>query len=374
MLLAVILGAGLVIRENCLVYGRDIEKPVVIVCLSLFFFVAAFRANSVGADTYNYEQIYIAAGNCSIKEFFSNPSLLPYYLQNIEAGYFLYNHLLYMLCPVPQFITLFNSFLLIFFAGRFFLRESPSPWLSTVAFLCLGVFQTGLNMTPSMIAAFAVMSCVGMLHHRQDLRFVIIVIFFAFIFHASALVFLLLIGVSRIKLSRKQLLVSLLLVSVVVLLGWRYVVQILSPLVAILGYEIYLESSALRLEQLFVFLQFFIVLVSCWYFTEEKDESHQADNIGNWIFLFLSGSYIAALHISSFARLAMLFMPHYLTLVPNLLNSIKMERGINRRHHLCVDSRERAILIILIFLVTSFMARLLVNNIGMTMPYLFCWD
>lgn len=378
-LLVVILVVGLAARESDLRGRGALRAGAFAACMAALFAVAAFRASTVGADTQNYQLIFMWSGQHGLSEFLGGGALLPYYVQGMELGYFLYNHALYALWQDPQAITVANSALFCGFAALLLWRESPDPWMGALLFLSLAVFQTGLNLAPSSIAACAVSSHVSYARKGRPARWALAVCAAAFFLHTSALIFLPLYFLYRVPLGRKGFAKVALAGTVAIAVGMVPVLSLASRVAGLLGYGSYLEMSSIRAEQLIVLAQYAAV-VALSMFLARRESEPEGVSLHYWNALLLAFAYLLSTSIASFARISLLFMPLFCASVPLLLSKLKPDErclstgNSKARRSLFANPYDRAAFAVIALVCASYVGRLLVNNIGTTMPWLPFWS
>lgn len=378
-LLVVLLAIGLIARESDLRGRGALRGGAFTVAMAVLFLVAAVRGDGVGADTHNYQIIFTWAGQHGISEFLNGGGFLPYYVQGVETGYYLYNHVLYAIWPNPQAITVANSALFCGFAALLFWRESPDPWLSAFLFLGLAVYQTGLNLAPSSIAACMVVAHVRYAREGSLARWIVAVCAAAFFLHTSALIFFPLFFIYRIPLDRARFFRLVLAGSAIAVVGMGSLLGLASRVAVVMGYGSYLEVTAIRVEQLLVLLQFAVVFMAALYFSRGSDDA-PGTPIHYWNALLLGLAYLLSTRIGSFARVSLLFMPLFCVSVPFVLSVLRPKvraRALNGaaavRLGLFANPYDRAAFFIIGIVCVSYVGRLLVNNIGMTMPWVPFW-
>lgn len=129
-------------------------------------------------------------------------------------------------------------------------------------------------------------------------------------------------------------------------------------------YARYMTSEGFSNASILVGVFGAILFLLVWFFMNdsERDICIEKCYIGNWMFTLNMCFFGLNLAIEAGARMAALFGPYLICLIPQMIDEIK-------------DSERRRWLITIIVMLSfmQFVARLLINNIGGTMPYQFFW-
>ena len=137
--------------------GRSAQRVALGMSCVVAVVFMAMRAQTVGVDTKYYVCIYQQFPQISWKELFTAqlyPTPRRTWELDLEPGYRLLNKLLSIYLPAPQWITVANSALIIALLYRWLRRESPNAMLSIWLYLTLGVYQTEMNVARNAIAIY----------------------------------------------------------------------------------------------------------------------------------------------------------------------------------------------------------------------------
>ncbi len=202
--LIIILVIGVLFFDNRLKSG----KLYFIFSVLLLGIIAGLRSENVGHDTDNYINIYNAVVGLDFSFLFKTA---PYDV--LEPGYLLISWCAGKIgCSAYDFILLISIFDFICI-GYWIWKNSQSPLFSLMIFFCMfySFFVTGLRQS---IAFSIVVLAYEDIELRRWKRFGIIV-FFAFLFHRTALIFIPMYFLPRIKNIKVSLPVALLLFPII---------------------------------------------------------------------------------------------------------------------------------------------------------------
>lgn len=370
--LGMVLVFGLLSRE-CRFQGKDYLLPVcALFCLSALFVIAALRGGSVGADTDAYQWIYRWIGSLDFSQLFT-ASGDSYLSQGIEPGYKLYNWVLYQIFPYDQAITIVNSMFLMLFVTFFIVRESRDPWLSVLLFLCLGLYQSALNLTPSAIATALVLTNIGFVRQGKFFKFLAVCLVAAFFFHLSALLFILLYFVYRVPIRRVDRFLLIFAIGMVVcLFAYPLIASVLAKILPA-SYQQYLVAGSNRPEQLLVWAFYSVLAALCLVLSRKKVAAFvQANIIHVWNYVFMSLAYALSWNNPAFARLSLILSMMLVVSIPSFISKFPKNRERASSNLFC-SVYDRASFYIVTVATLGYLMRLMVNNIGSTIPYEFFW-
>ncbi|MBM7685772.1 EpsG family protein [Defluviitalea raffinosedens] len=217
--------------------GRANQSPIAkriyfFLVFGTFAFLAAFRANTIGNDTYEYIRIF---NNIAVSKDIAS------YTWRYEEGYLYLNKLISMITLNPQFIIIVTSIFVIFGFAKFIYRYSKIPWLSTYLFFTLGYFGMSMNTIRSNIALVIILYSYRYLRERKLFKFIFIV-FLASLFHRVSLFFLLAYPITYLKYNFKTILLVI-SSSIIVSLTFSKLLNVV--LIYFPRYQYYIESKYL---------------------------------------------------------------------------------------------------------------------------------
>ena len=344
--------------------GRSAQRVALAMsCVVLWFFMA-MRAQTVGVDTKYYVCIYQQFPQISWKELFTAqlyPTPRRTWELDLEPGYRLLNKLLSIYLPAPQWITVANSALIIALLYRWLRRESPNAMLSIWLYLTLGVYQTEMNVARNAIAILLGYTAFHWIKERKLAPY-FLQILMAVSFHKSAVVFLPLYWLVNRRWKYRHVLYCTMAACI---LGAAYPV-VAGRVANLLPYALakYFTKSNSRMESIAVgaFYALLVALVLYKMTPEECKKLESKEPQGLFLTMAALSLYGLNLGLASAARMAALFGPYLIVLLPRMLEYIN-----------CPRRRAATIQWLAVAAGLQYVLRLLINNIGGTMPYQFFW-
>ncbi len=163
----------------------------------VFSFLAAMmmlRASTVGNDT----SVYIKAFNDIVET-----NDLKFYIENsvFEKGFIYLNLLLSKISAQPQIIFIVTGAFVAFSFARFFYKYSEYPFMSVFMFLTLQFFDLSMSGVRQVFSISILLFSYELIQKRLWWRFLFLVLI-AMSIHTSAVAFLLLYPISKIKPTR----------------------------------------------------------------------------------------------------------------------------------------------------------------------------
>jgi hypothetical protein len=282
---------------------------------------------------------------------------------DIEYGYLLYNKIISFFSYGNQTITVTNSFLIIVTMAFLVILQSSDWWLSVFLYFSLGFYQLDMNLTPSAIARLACL-CALPLAWKQKWKAYFIIIALASAFHNSVAFFALVYFFPKIKLASMKDAYRAILSCVLALAAYPVVTEALS-IVLPNKYQGYIfsqnESGLNMLVYIFHAILFLFLLFSI----NDKIAFASSHQTVIWMMLIESVLYLLSLRNRNFTRGAFLVSVYIIIAVPNMLDFISKEKeSLARVCKICI----------VVICAIQYVARLQINNIGSTVPYLFFWE
>ena len=162
---------------------------LVILCFVLLTF-AALRGPSVGADTKVYIEIFEYVKQLEWSEIYDRTAVMWWDSGNgFKYPYKLMLKGVSILFSSSQTVTVFNSTLLILFLYLSIKNASTNYLLSILVFVCLGFFQTSLNLIRVSIAFF--ICYIGLMNYSKNENSIqfFSYILFGFMIHSASIFF-----------------------------------------------------------------------------------------------------------------------------------------------------------------------------------------
>ena len=333
-------------------------------CVILWFFMA-FRGISVGVDTKHYAYVFKQFRGIPFSEVFTAVTYAnesESWAFDFEPGYRLANKLLSMFVAAPQAITVFNSTVIMVLWYHLIKRDSPNFLLSVWLFITLGIYQTEMNVTRNAIAILMVYNAFPYLRRREFPKYLAVCLF-ASMFHIAALVLLpVYFLVWGMKLDPRRMTWLILAFCAV-----GVVFPLISPIISGLvpgRFAKYLQGNNEKLGSLIVgVLNGGFFLLTHWLIPRKnRDRVFTRERLGVMLLTINLCFFGLNIGLGDASRMAALFGPYLVILIPRMLTLIE-----NRARR-----RDAAALIVLLSGI-QYVLRMCINNIGGTLPYVFCW-
>ena len=331
-------------RNVC--FGRPIYNFFFISLIFLFWFLTAFRGDSIGNDTIHYLSYYKQIAKSGIDTNFQ-----------IELGYQYFCLLLSKLNPDPSFILIISATLCYGVCGIYIYKKSDNILYSIILLFCIAFsfFASGIRQSIAMVIVL-----IAYLKIRDGKKILpIFLILLASLFHVSALVAFL--WFAHKVMPKKPAAVITLAFAISILAALGSVNSILTNILK--EYQSYFESENAGTGWLGIIYYALRALVFyCFiYIASKKDEKRYSLEISNTVLLLITVCLGFAVNL--FSRASLYFLLITVIDLPNVFNSGK------------IKNRDIWMLIMGIVMLAYFMVTLIArpewNNLY---PYEFYWN
>ena len=282
------------------------------VSLLILTILSAFRSLNIGNDSFDYALSFVRIGE--YPGIFDNTS-------RYEIGYIILNKFLYYFSKDPFILFFLSS---VFVTGTIFWfisKYSKSVWMSIFLFLNLRIYYFTLSGIRQSIALSIVLISFHFLHKNKKLPFILLVIL-ASTFHSSAILFLIVYPLSKIKYTKKvmmvYLLVALLLYST--FNSFMNIVFSIFPQYLVYNGSDYFENTQVAsvLDSLIVLL---ILFVGAFIFWKSAKKSYFF-NVMLHIISIATVITLVSINASIIKRAALYFFTFSIVYIPLILNEI----------------------------------------------------
>lgn len=287
------------------------------------FIVFAFRSTNIGIDTKAYCEAFQNIANKSFIE------LIIYGQDDFEHGFIFLCKLLSFFSKDPR-ILLFATAVIINVLYALAIPKNSSMWfISSMIYFSLGNYLYNLNIMRQAIAAGFVLNAVICLVRKKRFLFVILVIV-ASTFHSIAIVTILFLFLNRFIKTKKQLIISLILIAVLTITSLEIVHIVVERF--FVHYEYYFRHNY-HSEQVFgltsiayVIIELF-VLVLILKNRNMDDENRTIMTIYS-VALVLAGTTLIMMPVfGMYERIAKFFQVFLILAVPYALEGIKSQNN-----------------------------------------------
>lgn len=278
------------------------------------FILSAFRDGSVGADTYTYiDRFYIII-------FHGWESL--YNLREIidfEIGFIVYNKIVGSIVPNDRLLLIVTSAIIIFSVAKYIYKDSKIAWLSFFIFITFGFWGMTLNTLRQSIAIAILLPSIKYIINKQFVKFCLIVLI-ATLFHISAISFLIMYPLSKIKISKFY--VGLIFAGGIFI--YLYAKNIISILLDLFDYHQHYDRIGEGTGAGMLILLITILFVALLY---RKSGLNKINNYDLYIHFLVVAIFlnILALEFNLAGRAMQYFSIYTIILIPNIIYSINLK-------------------------------------------------
>lgn len=344
------------------------KKYLLIVILFVLWFLATFRATSVGADTLNYTELFEQIKGFTFREVFTADIYDGGYTHKVdfEVGFKLLIYLwvnIFFFLPARSALGLV-SFLTLFFVYKAIRYQSPMPIMSIWLYITLAFYQTSLNMQQNALAIAIALWAIKFINEKKSIYWMLALLF-ATLIHMSSLFLMPLYWLSKIKFDGKKFVLTIGVIGGVLAFS-EGAIRAISRFIPI-QYLGYLNTEKNATDELLVLVLHCILIASIYFVTNafikrNKNTIRFNIYINPYFMCFIAeiALYMLSLTALGLARAATLFSPTLILYIPILIGSIQIKA-----------TRKRAMYSIILLSFIAYVIRLAINNIGSTQPYSF---
>lgn len=290
---------------------------VVYLTMPVLWFVSAFRNYSIGNDTLEYLRVF---------DLVKNTDSIFLFTDRYEVGYLVLNKMVSFFTSNPVFIIVVSSTIIYIGFSRFIIKFSKNPGFSVLLFILMGYFAQSLNLIRFQLACTFLLFAFEKLSENKNKSFVFIVLF-AFLFHKTAIIFLLALPLKYLKLNTKNL--SFIGISTVIV----YILfdPVFKYITNLFNYYIDYSSTAyfdgeIRLASILYFLITISILLFVYFIRNNNEKYFEKSKYEDFmIMLLFVGACILLLSFkfNLLDRVSDYFRVYSIVLIPNILLFVK---------------------------------------------------
>lgn len=210
-----------------------LKRKLLFIAILPIVLLFVLRYKYIGADTIGYVRFFQG----EVRKY-SFEDLLSEDLMRIEVGYRVYVKFISLLTDNYTVFFLINAIVIFGTLYKFSLKYTNNPFIFFYLFITLGTYQfieTGLRQALAMTIC---LWAVDFIKNRRPIRFLLLVAL-AYLFHKSAMIFLLLYPLCMIKRYR-WMAITYLIIAIVFIVGFAAFQNFFNEL---LGYEYEIEET-----------------------------------------------------------------------------------------------------------------------------------
>lgn len=337
------------------------EYIIAFAAASVLFIFAAMRSINIGADTEQYVSHFLKIADIKWDDF---GSYTNGWYGDIETGYKVYNKLLSVFRN-QQTITIANSVLQIGLISIVIMKQSKDWWLSFFLYFAFCFYQTALNLTPSSFVSYFMFLSFPYIKEQKLIKFLIFVVI-GMLFHTSAVFFIPLYFLSKLKINKKIMSIAI-SGGILIYSFFTFFVDIALMIIP-QKYASYIDDSRGYRENSVEIIVLFVQLAAIFFCLLQIEKGKRINiikenNFITWLIFYEIILYFLSFKASMFQRGAFLFTPYVVIIIPYLISNIKSQKRKNI-----------TTLCIFVYATALYIARVQVNNVGTTMPYELFFD
>lgn len=301
-----------------LLKGKYGKLGVVLNGLQLFA-ILALRDTTMGVDLLNYEGGYAFISTLSFDNLVSRLHIFQVadlvYPYAFESGYCVMN----WLCS--KLGLSFHGFLVVCAAisiisiTRFIIKHSLNTWLSFSMFIGLGMYEYCFGIIRQTLAVAILLYAYDYILENKPKRFFLLVVL-AFTIHRVAILFCILYIFSKVKITRKKMIVYLGGCLAFLFFSTFFFTSILTNILEKLGKSTYTSAKFTVNNQILLMVSIAIIILLFVNFDVFLDKNL---NTLMWSFLLSIPIEIIGMNNDGFARAVEIFFISVIVLIPNIV-------------------------------------------------------
>ncbi len=314
------------------------------ICGLAMFLVMGLRTPDLGSvDSLNYYSNYLDATVASSFSTFFRPD-------HFEIGYQFCVYIMARFLDEPQWIFVFSSALYIISTIYFIEHNSDDPPLSLTAYISLGLMTFQMQGMRQAIAMSICLFAYEQAKRKHLVKFLLLV-GIAALFHQTAIVFLPVYIFCRIKVSQRNLVLTVLAAGIILLLSEQLID--LANTIFDRDYTSTVESGGFIATAIY-----FIILFVCYLHYRKNAEAERSSLI--FVLMIATGCYVMRyIGAQAAERISFYFAFSQIALLPNALK-------------LMIREHRRYMYILIVFLAVGLFAYRL--STSYFIPYKFFWE
>ncbi len=305
---------------------KDYKYSALIIVLFMFLLLAFRKAEGI-PDLENYEIYFRWWKTLPISEMITGTRFFIGHMTywRLESGYVWLNWIIANLGIGFRGFLVIHAALCMIALYRFLINSalnSEIPILFLFAFEFIASYYYVLRL---MLAFSILLFAFGSLKKENNIKFILLVLT-ATLFHRSAIVFLILLPVSKIRLSKTIIVATygllFLLIPSIPLLYSRFIM----PIMTRLGKNYYNIENGFQLNRIIFVIGFLLIVI--WLFSSNKLRSDKEFKVGYWcgLLAFITESF--ALYVPIISRIALvLFWPFFSIALSKSMQSLKLRNN-----------------------------------------------
>ena len=309
ILLIVLLGCA--IRPNSNKKRKKIYLTIVFIILAI---VASLRAYTVGVDTEQYCIAFDKISEMTIEQAKEDT--------RYETGFVVLCKILSYVYDNYQILIIVTSIFIMYAVVRFIYEESNDCILSSLLFVLLNCYAMYMCVMRQAIAiSIILIGYIAFLKKGKYVKFAIIV-FFASLFHQSALIMLIAIPLYNMKFKNKYYFMAIIISAVIYVMAntaFSICTKLFPTYIYYLGGQFFTSNYFASLLNACVSIIFFTVGV---YYGKFNKRDKDIDSFYAFMIMLAVIFYVATIKISIFSRITTYFNIFNIIWIPKFISNI----------------------------------------------------
>lgn len=290
-------------------YNNAYSILVTIIVIVQLFLMSVTKSYSVGNDTSVYMDEFYKISQLNLTEIIGH---------RWESGYVLFNKAIGIFGLDFRVFLILLNFLLYFVLFRFLMKESRIPWLSLFLFVAFDFFSFSLSGYRQISAMFITFISIKYIKESKLWKFLTVIII-ASLFHQSALAFIIVYPLSKMKLNRYFYTLAIGTATFLYVFGGRIVNFVASlyhrqqAIQSGSGYNYFILITAITMVGMIIYYRF-----------KNEVDPKDVEDVQIYIKIMIASLVLQvfSFHISVFVRVVHYFTVHLMIFIPNLITFI----------------------------------------------------
>lgn len=305
---------------------KQLKKTYLTICLFFIWILIAFRSYLIGNDTISYANLFPILSSYPLSMYGNNPLSILFTKNRFEFGYVLFNKVIYYFSENPRWLLIISATITICLIGYAINKYSKNPTLSLIIFVTMGFMAGTMSQIRQYIAWAICIYSIKYTLNNKPIRFICSVVL-AMLFHISAIVFLPLYWLSKIKLTPKNGTLFAIITLPLFIFFNRFSALTGSLIKSYNNYEEQMVDNGTTgylsiTVNLITFILIFILAIYLMKVNKENGGSrNKLTNLLLWMLMCSFVVLILSYKFSQFSRLVSYFTCSIMFLIPNELDN-----------------------------------------------------
>lgn len=301
------------------------KKIYLMFCLFFIWIIIALRSYFIGNDTITYVTIFPLLANFPLSAYGNNLISVLFTENRFEYGYVLFNKIIYYFSKNPRWLLIISATIIVSLVGYILYKYSDNPSLSLIIFVTMGFMAGSMSQIRQYIAWSICLFSIKYIMENKFIRF-ILTIMLAMLFHVSAIVFIPLYFISKIRFTLSKG-VKLAILCSPIFIFFNYFSNLVGKIIKSYGnYDNKIANNGstgyLAITVNFVTIFLFLMLSMYLIHINKKYNQFNSNLVNLSLWMLFCALMITALSykFSQFTRIVSYFTCALMILIPNQLS------------------------------------------------------